>query len=165
MATQPASTTPILEGAVNYSLWKLRMDGEFAREKVTLIISGEDTAATQLAAETAATSSSTVSAIYGVVTTSTSAIRDSFPVRDARARGIIHKFISDSILVSVGHLKGAKETWDFIVAAHEKVNVAATAFFTLVSMLDTKWDGTSDFDKHVTNIRTGNLRLTGMSRG
>ncbi|KAJ7450266.1 hypothetical protein B0H11DRAFT_1695599, partial [Mycena galericulata] len=84
---------------------------------------------------------------------------------DDRARGIIHKFISDSILISVGHLKGAKETWDFIVAAHEKVNVAATVFFTLVSMLDTKWDGTSDFDAHVAKIRTGNLRLTGMSRG
>ncbi|KAJ7461309.1 hypothetical protein B0H11DRAFT_1736178, partial [Mycena galericulata] len=149
MATQPVSTTPILEGAANYSLWKLRMEGEFAREKVSLIISGEDTAATQSAAEAAATS----------------AIRDSFRVRDDRARGIIHKFISDSILISVGHLKGAKETWDFIVAAHEKVNVAATAFFTLVSMLDTKWDGTSDFDAHVAKIRTGNLRLTGMSRG
>ncbi|KAJ7020402.1 hypothetical protein C8F04DRAFT_1275115 [Mycena alexandri] len=61
----------------------------------------------------------TVSAIYGVVTTSNSAIRDSFRVHGDRARGISHKFISDSILISVGHLKGAKETWDFIVAAHD----------------------------------------------
>ncbi|KAJ7659315.1 hypothetical protein DFH06DRAFT_989643, partial [Mycena polygramma] len=138
------------------------MDGEFAREKVSLIISGEDTALTQAAAETAATSSSTVSAIYGVVTTSTSAIRDSFRVREARARGIIHKFISDSILMSVAHISGAKETWDEIIKTHEKVNVGATAFFTLLSMLDTKWDSTSDFDLHIAKIRTGNLRMTSM---
>ncbi|KAJ7260422.1 hypothetical protein B0H12DRAFT_985671, partial [Mycena haematopus] len=87
-------TTPVLEGPTNYNLWKIRMEGEFAREKVSLIISGEDTAATQAAAETAATS----------------AIRDSFRVRDARARGIIHKFVSDSILMSVAHIPGAKET-------------------------------------------------------
>ncbi|KAJ6494613.1 hypothetical protein C8R47DRAFT_1011596, partial [Mycena vitilis] len=131
-------TTPVLDGPANYNLWKIRMNGEFAREKVSLIISGEDTALTQAAAESAASSSSTVSAIYGV----------------ARARGIIHKFISDSILMSVAHISGAKETWDEIVKIHEKVNVGATAFFTLLSMLDTKWDGTSDFDLHVAKVRT-----------
>ncbi|KAJ7049146.1 hypothetical protein C8F01DRAFT_1265939 [Mycena amicta] len=73
MATQQF-TTPILEGPANHSLCKLRMEGEFAWEKVSLIISGEDTAAMQLAVETAATSSSTDSAIYGVITTSTSTI-------------------------------------------------------------------------------------------
>ncbi|KAJ7856016.1 hypothetical protein B0H13DRAFT_2577121, partial [Mycena leptocephala] len=138
MATTTTPVTPVLEGPENYGLWKIRMDGDFAREKVALIISGEDTEQAQKDAEASAASTTTVSAIYGVMSSST-APRDPWRVRDARARGIIHKFLSDSILMSVAHLKGAKETWDAIVAMHEKVNVGATAFFTLTSLLEKRW--------------------------
>ncbi|KAH0591548.1 hypothetical protein H2248_001606 [Termitomyces sp. 'cryptogamus'] len=97
--------------------------------------------------------------------TGTSCHADSWAVRDAKAAGIIIAYVSDQLALEVGELAHAKDMFDKLVTIHVNTNVGVSAFYTFISMLNLKWDGSSStLSNHISMLLAADAKLTAMKK-
>ena len=161
--TNNESDCPILVGAENYQIWKLRISAKLRREKVYGVALGTETQP-PTTTPTPLKSASTTGRGATSTISSVTATQDSREIRDGKAHGILIEYISDRILLQVSHHATSQQLWNAIIEMHEKTNTGIAAFYTFIDVISLKWDGTSAVEDHIAKIRSANQKLTQMGK-
>jgi len=90
---------------------------------------------------------------------------DTWEARDERATGIIQRYLSDNILLSIGNKNSAKELYDAIVKRYNETNTVTTAFHALSTLVSMKYDNapsSKSMSDHIAAFLSSNNRLTSL---
>ena len=151
MATKDSTACPVLENAAGFQIWQLRIVGKLRREKVYDVLKQPKPDP----------STTTLSTIYP----SSAPHIDSWDVRDAKAHGIITDHICDRLVLATADELTAASLYNKLVDIHQNQNVGASAFYTFIGMLETKWDGSPDtVQDHIATIAAGDSKLVAMKK-
>ncbi|KAI0740361.1 hypothetical protein C8Q76DRAFT_607912, partial [Earliella scabrosa] len=140
---------PVLTGADNFQIWKIRIRAALQRAGVYGIVTGSEPAP------------STSTTIYPSTSGVPSDIAQ-WNVRAEKALGIIVDHISDAIALKYEHLDKAKDLFDAIVKEYQDTNVGVSAFYAWVSLANARWDGTSSMSDHIGTLTAANRKLTAL---
>jgi hypothetical protein len=144
------SRCPVLEGTQNFPIWKIRIIAYLRREKVV---------GYTLGTIPRPTTTTIVPQIYAPATSEAS-----WDEADAKAHGILIDHISDRLALKVSTLPTSKQVLDEIIRIHESTNAGVRAFFALVDLVGSHWDGQSSVEEHIGKIRTASGTLDAMGR-
>ncbi|KAJ3522828.1 hypothetical protein NMY22_g11716 [Coprinellus aureogranulatus] len=186
MSYDSSSDCPKLTGPEVYQIWKVRIRGKLQIAKVWGVIDGTDprpvvpliTVSVQSATPTLSPSTSpsadpdespqqaprTESVAQTPDPIASEKLRE-WHIRDARALGLITANVSDALAIELDDIPSqtAKTAYEHIIKKFEKTNAGATAFGTLLDLLDLRWGGASDtFEQHTGNFTKLSTKLTAL---
>lgn len=141
-------STPItkLHGPEDYQIWKIRLQGRCLKRGVwdTFKLNGTDVEPPAIITNPPSTQSATA----GSTVSNAEAVAE-WRSRNQRATAILWETLSDTLIFEICNYPKAADAYSKIIEKFEKTNVAATSFSTLLTLIKTSWDGTSDFGEHV----------------
>ncbi|KZP02765.1 hypothetical protein FIBSPDRAFT_770125, partial [Athelia psychrophila] len=172
MSSSAGQHPPILDGPVQWPMWKLRIKSEFDSRNIAGFAYGKVACYT--------TSSSTAPSIYPSISShGSSSIKDTWDARDLVAHSTMISFISDGLITRLGpsidgssimdtnwdgegsvedHLTGMRTKINTLVSYGRTLNNELLAFTLLYSLPDTlEFKATI---KNITGQVTRNKRLT-----
>jgi hypothetical protein len=169
--TSSAPTCPVLKGPLNFTIWNIHIRSVLSEKQVLGVVTGTDLkpADPPAISTTSKSASGSKSADPGSIsiTSSTSKISysDMWEARDEKATGLIQRFLSNSILLSIRNKKSAKELYDSIVRRYNEMNVITTTFHALSDLISLKYKGspsTKSMSEHTASFYTLNNCLTSL---
>lgn len=175
MSSVTRGNCPILVGASNYPIWKIRITETLRKEKVWDVVSGLDpnpdqstSASTQTSIPSGSSASATslpqTSASTATVPLSSSSSRDPWHVRDGKAHGIISEHLSDHDALAYAIVATSKEMFDQITRKYEGTNIGVNAFYTFANMMGRKYDDANPIKDHISSLAADARKLTSMNK-
>ncbi|KAG6808409.1 hypothetical protein H0H87_008812 [Tephrocybe sp. NHM501043] len=171
MSNLETASCPTLTGPENFQIWKICITAKLRQEKVWDVITtlpNTQNVSTQMTSTTSPGNPSTEPAPTSITTTTsqaTSSCTDSWAVRDEKAASLIIAYVSDRLALQIGKLLHAKDMFDKLVTIHVNTNIGVTTFYTFISMLSLKWDGSlTTLSDHIAAISAADSKLTAMKK-
>ena len=153
------STCPILMGASNFALWRIRIVEKLCTEKVYSCISGDD-------ANLNLVSNPTASVIYPLISAvrSPSSFYNLWHVCDGKAHGIITQHLNDHDVLTYTSSPTSKELFDRIACKYEGTNIGVNAFYMFATMMGHKYTDGMPIDNHISTLASDSQKLILMNK-
>lgn len=142
-------TTLVLTGVDNYQMWKIRILAKLRAVGAGRIVTGEETRPLTTTVYPQAHGTTTVEA---------------WDLRAEKAHGILVEHISDAIALKFADCADVQELYRAITKEYEQTNTTVLAFYTWISLANTRWDGTSSIDDHIGRLLADHRRLTSLKK-
>ena len=90
---------------------------------------------------------------------------DTWEAQDERATGIIQRYLSDNILLSIDTKDSAKQLYNAIVKRYNETNMVTTAFHALTTLVSMKYDSvpsSKSMSDHIATFLSSSNQLTSL---
>ncbi|TBU21650.1 hypothetical protein BD311DRAFT_677904, partial [Dichomitus squalens] len=142
MASASTPSCPVLTGAENYDIWKLRIRAALQSLGVYGIVTGTDAEPTSMTA-----------------LSSSKDLQLEWQRRKEKASGTLVSHLSDAIALKFESHDDPKALFTAIQAEFEGKNTGVLAYNAWRDITDTKWNGVSSYDDHVAILSAASRKL------